>query len=121
MSADQLTLDVPAGGIDDYTAAVLACVSGDPLHAGDRRRIVQAIVTCARDSNGYVDINQVRTVLDGQVFGNVVGAVFSQLAHQRILEDVPGRYVRSTDTKGRNSGKIHPLRRLRADRLGGAL
>lgn len=114
---DQLALDVPlpAHSVTDETAAILRLMDGDPIHAADRRRIVEAIVWTARTSLGTVDPNKVRARLSlpgGElvVYPRLMGAVYRQLACAGVLERAG--YITNEDSHGRNAGKPTPKYRL---------
>lgn len=108
MTATQLDiLDTAyAAGPDPHTAAVLALIAGDPLHARDREAIVDAIRSAVR-ADGTVTSNDWRPLIPAWVYPRVVGATVNALTKAGVLTQV-GWDV-STDTHGRNSGK--PCRR----------
>lgn len=99
---------LPSQGTDDQIVSLLDVVCTDPLHADDRRRVIEAILECARRNGGTVDPNHVRELLtdergDLRVFPKVVGPTYAALARQGRIRRVG--WVVSTDTRGRNSGK----------------
>lgn len=111
---DPTLFDVVTRPVTEETAAILALMAGDPIHAGDRERIVNAILYCANHSAGVVDPNMVRARLqtptgDLTVYPRLMGAVYRQLATAGVL--VPAGWLVNEDTHGRNAGR--PMRRYR--------
>lgn len=105
---------LPSQRTDDQTVSLLDVVGTDPLHADDRRRVIEAILECARRHGGTVNPNHVRELLtdergDLRVFPKVVGPTYASLVAKRVLER--DGWVVSDDVRGRNSGK--PARRYR--------
>jgi len=105
---------IPSAPVDDRTASLLALVSGDPIHAEDRRRVVEAIEQVAADFNNEIDPNVLRSWLTDEhgnstVYPNVIGAVIQALAKRGVL--TPDGWVVTTGSRSGNSGR--PARRWR--------
>lgn len=115
MTAQAELFGIPSHGVDDQTRSLLDLIAGDPIHAGDRRRIVAAIVRDARRHGGKVDMNRVRIELTAPesghltVYPRVIGAVVYALSAKGAL--VASGWLINEDRHGRNSGK--PLRAWR--------
>lgn len=113
--------DLPSAPVDERTASLLALVAGDPVHADDRRRVLEAIQRTARDDmSDRVDPNKVRYLLtdahgNSTVYPAVVGAVVQALARRGVL--TPDGWVVTTGSRSGNNGR--PARRYRW--TGGAL
>lgn len=102
------TTVIPSASLDPATARLLAEVAGDPVHRDARARIVAAIAAVAREHDGVVDPNRVRSRLTGAagaltVSPRVVGAVYSALRAAGRLEHFG--WTTSTDAAGGNAGK----------------
>ena len=100
--------DTPhAEQVDAHTADLLALIGGDPIHADDRRTVIEAIERTARDHAGHVDPNELRALLwrDGGcvVYPAVIGATVAALRHAgRLVED---GWVITQGSRKRNNGK----------------
>ena len=107
-------MSLPSAPVDDRTASLLALVSGDPIHAEDRRRVVEAIRQAAAIDSNVVDPNRLRWLLtdiygNSSVYPNVIGAVVQALAKRGVL--TPDGWVVTTGSRSGNSGR--PARRWR--------
>lgn len=114
---EQPLFDLPDAPVPIDVADLLQLIAGDPVHARDRKKIVQAIVAEAAAHGGLVDPNRLRARLADEhgrptVYPRVVGAVVSCLAQRRAIE--PAGYVKSTDRHGKNAGRPARVWRLRA-------
>lgn len=96
--------------VDDDTASILELVAGDRIHERDRERVVEAILTAAREHDGNVDPNVVRSQITGNPYPRVIGAVYAALRRAKVLE--PIGWTTSTDTAGHNAGKPVRVYRL---------
>lgn len=96
----------------DYGAAidsVTALMIGDPRNEAHVHAVVTAIVaTAVADPFREVNANQWRPAIPGWVRPPMVGVTVRQLVTAGLLVTT-GRYVRSTDTKGGNGNKLHPI------------
>jgi hypothetical protein len=93
----------------DTIDAIAALLTGDPRNAEHVRAVVTAIVaTALGDPFREVHANGWRPVIPGWVRPPLVGATVRQLANAGLLVTT-GRFVRSTDTHGRNGNKLHPI------------
>lgn len=103
--------------VDDATADLLDLLADDGTVSTDYEW--ELWVACAKgvavDNGWHISPNELRRVIDGRIKPQRVGA-FTHRALSQGLVEYTGRYVTSTDTKGRNSGK--PARELRW--IGGA-
>jgi hypothetical protein len=109
MTATQLDLLAEPSPADRDKDAVLALISGDPLHARDRQAVVDAIAASVRP-DGTVCSNDWRPLIPTWVHPRVIGATVNALMKAGVL--IPtGQWVISDDRKGRNSGR--PMRVLR--------
>jgi hypothetical protein len=112
VTTDMLPIDAfPATAVDQATADLLKLVSGDTVHEGDRRRIVEAVVAEAASAGGTVNPNRLRARLSDDhgnlvVYPRVLGAVVRALTVKGALAWA-GWDVCSGSTSG-NNGK--PLR-----------
>lgn len=119
---DQPTLfpnPVPSSPVHPDTASLLDLLAGDPIHAGDRQRIVAAIVDDAHAHDGLVSMNRVRVALTGDhghltVFPRLIGSVVHLLAQKRAL--VHADWIVNDDVRGGNRGKPARLWRLNPGR-----
>lgn len=97
---------------DDTTADLLTVLADDGTLGVEAQW--DLYVACAEfvafESHGAIDPNQLRLEIAGRIKPQRVGA-FTHRALRAGLIEYTGRYVISTDTKGRNSGK--PCRELR--------
>ena len=83
-------------------AAVLNLIASDPLHAKDKAAIIEAI-RCAVRSDGTVSGNEWRQHMP-DVLPKLIGATVSQLVAKGVLTF--HSWEQSTDTAGRNGGKM---------------
>jgi uncharacterized alpha-E superfamily protein len=103
-----------AGPVDARTASLLALIDGDPIHADDRRKVVEAIQQVAADFGGIVSPNHLRVLLtdrrgNSTVYPNVIGAVVRTLAARGVLTF--DGWVVTTGSRSGNTGR--PARRYR--------
>lgn len=106
--SDPTLFDVPSRPVTEETESILALMAGDPIHAGDRERIVTAILYCANHSRDLVNPNMVRARLsnpDGslQVYPRLMGAVYRQLCVLGVL--TRAGWAVNEDRHGRNAGR----------------
>ena len=106
--------------VDARTASLLALIHGDPVHAADRARVVDAIVETAGANYGLVDPNVLRLRLqdadgDSLVYPAVVGAVVAALRHRGVLK--PAGWVVTTGSQSGNNGRPAMSYWLRAGAL----
>jgi hypothetical protein len=98
--------------VDDDTANLLDLLADDGTLTTEAEWDIFA--TCLRGvaevGGGVIDPNVLRVALRGRVKPQRCGA-FTHRALSQGLVEYTGRYVISTDSKGRNSGK--PCRELR--------
>jgi hypothetical protein len=89
------------------TLAILDLINGDPIHANDRRRIVEAILGDARRHAGDVDPGRVREDLTNEwgltVYSRVLSATYQALTRRGVLTF--RCWVDNTDVTGGNAGK----------------
>lgn len=101
--------DIPSAPLDAERAAILDLIAGDPLHAGDRAKIVTAILKVGRADGGRVDPNAVRALLTYEgtceltVLPQLVGPTYRLLCNRGVL--VRDNYVLNLDRHGGNYGK----------------
>lgn len=113
---DMLPLEaLPHTSVDEKTADLLQLMSGDPIHAGDRRRITHAIVADANANAGKVDLNRVRARLTDPagnltVYPRVVGATIQTLTRRGALR--PMGWVTCNGSTSGNNGKPQRAYRL---------
>lgn len=88
---------------DPAKDAVLALISGDPLHARDRAAIIDAISAAVRP-DGTVSSNDWRGLIPTWVYPRVVGATVNALTKAGVLTPT-GQWVISDDVLGRNAGR----------------
>ena len=103
---------------DEQTGSLLDLLADDGTVSTDYEW--DLYVDCLRDVaisawrfgnvDDTIDPNRLRSVIDGRIKPQRVGA-FTHRALSQGLVEYTGRYVVSTDTAGRNSGK--PCRELR--------
>lgn len=102
--------DLPAGPLDDHTAAVVDIVEREERGEDDRARIDDAVRRVAMRDGGRVSTNAVRKQLTNEhgltVQPQRIGPRLRALTLAGVLE-VTGWEI-NDDTEGRNSGK--PLR-----------
>jgi len=89
-------------------AAVLALIATDPLHARDQAAIVEAIKVSVRP-DGLVNSNDWRAHMP-DVFPKLIGPTVNQLCAVGVLAKTE-RIEKSTDRRGRNSGRWIPVYR----------
>ncbi len=102
MSATQLEL-LGTWVPDPEKDAILALISGDPLHARDRAAIVDAIRSSV-DHRGITSSNHWRPLIPTWVYPRVVGATVNALTKAGVLVRT-GEWLTSNDIHGRNSGR----------------
>lgn len=103
-----------AAPVDHGTASLLNLIAGDPIHADDRRRVVEAVQQVAADFGNVIDPNALRAYLtdrhgNSTVYPPVIGAVVRTLAVRGVL--TPDGWVVTTGSRSGNSGR--PARRYR--------
>lgn len=103
MTATQLDLLAEPAPADREKDAVLALISGDPLHARDRQAVVDAIAASVRP-DGTVCSNDWRGLIPTWVYPRVIGATVNALTKARVLTPT-GQWVISDDVHGRNAGR----------------
>ncbi|WP_158885037.1 hypothetical protein [Amycolatopsis anabasis] len=99
-----------AGADSGETAAtVAALLTADPLHEAQVLAIVNVILRDAlTDPFRETTANRWRPLLPPWVQPQLIGATVNRLRAAGLLVTT-GRYVRSTDTAGRNGGKLQPI------------
>ena len=104
----------PSSPVDSRTAATLALIVGDPLHAADRELIVRAVHAEADEHAGVVDPNRLRARLTGEhglvVTPCMVGPTIQALCKAGVIE--AHGWTVNTDSHGRNVGKPARVWRL---------
>lgn len=107
---------LPSGPVDEAHVAICELVVGDPSHAADRERIVEAMLTDAREHDGIIDPDRVRARLSSdaglQVYPRVLSAMYGHLTRAGVLQ-FEGEWTRSQDSRGGNAGKPARIYRLR--------
>ncbi|WP_433268210.1 hypothetical protein ACQPZF_03650 [Actinosynnema sp. CS-041913] len=99
-------LPLDYGGTVDQIAALLA---GEPRNAAHLAAVVRVIVDDAMaDPFRETHANRWRGRLPSWVRPPMVGATVRRLLSAGLLAGT-GRYVRSTDARGRNGGKLMPV------------
>ena len=97
--------DAPhAEPVDEQTASLLALIDGDPLHAEDRRTVVEAILATAADDGGRVDPNRLRNWLYED------GVSVASLRHKGVLEEIG--WTTTTGSVSGNNGRPARIYRL---------
>lgn len=103
----------PSSPVDSRTAATLALIAGDPLHAHDRELIVRAVHAEAVAHAGVIDPNRLRARLTGEhglvVYHACIGAVIQALKKAGVIEFEA--WVINADKRG-NAGKPQKSWRL---------
>jgi hypothetical protein len=114
---EQLDLlrDLTPTPLPDQTAAILDCVSGDPIHARDRARVIAAIVADAEEHDDEIDADRVRARLvtdDGQliVYPRLLSALYGHLARAGVIQF--DHWKTSEDAHGGNQGRPARVWRL---------
>jgi hypothetical protein len=96
----------------DYGSAVdsiAALLTAEPRNHAHVRAVVSVIVADAMaDPFRETHANRWRPLLPNRTHGQMVGATTSVLCRAGVLART-GRYVRSTDVKGRNTNKFCPI------------
>lgn len=110
--------------VDQTTASLLALIDGDPIHAADRARVINAIIATADADNDRIDPNQLRRRLtdgNGQstVYPATTGATVNALAVRGVLVSI-GWTTTEGSTSG-NNGRPARVRRLDRQRLAAVL
>ena len=95
--------ELPFGPADPDTQAILDLIAGDPCHRRDRAAVVEAIRATAKAHHGQVNPNAVRPRIPASVQPRVIGATYNALAKAHVIAQ--DGWVKSTDAKGRNSGR----------------
>ena len=103
----------PSSPVDSRTAATLALIAGDPLHATDRELIVRAVHAEAAENAGVIDPNRLRARLTGEhglvVYPARIGATIQSLKKAGVIEFEA--WVINADKSG-NAGKPQTSYRL---------
>jgi len=111
----------PAGAaVDQTTASLLALIDGDPIHAADRARVINAIIATADADADRVDPNRLRRRLTDEhgqstVYPAVIGSTFSALAARGVLVSIG--WTTTAGSKSHNNGRPARVRRLDRQRL----
>jgi len=96
-----------AGPVDSATAADLALIDADPLHASDRATVVAAVRRTASEHGGLVDPNALRVLLANEhgstVTPGCIGATICALKRAGVLRFAG--WVETTGSRTRNNGK----------------
>lgn len=96
--------------------AICALIAGDPIHAADRRRIIEAIELDGRAHGGEVHPSRVRAALSDDhglvVYPRVLAAMYRVLYQRGFLRW--SHWEMCDDFKGRNAGKMSRVYRLTA-------
>lgn len=126
---EPLHLDAPEpapawAAVDQTTASLLALIDGDPIHAADRARVINAIIATADADADRVDPNRLRRRLTDEhgrstVYPAVIGSTFSALAARGVLVSIG--WTTTAGSKSHNNGRPARVRRLDRQRLAAVL
>ncbi|WP_410673788.1 hypothetical protein [Amycolatopsis sp. cmx-4-68] len=108
----------PGAGHAETAATVAALLTSEPRNDAQVLAIVSVVVGDAlADPLRETTANRWRPLLPTWVQPQLVGATVNRLRAAGLLVTT-GRYARSTDTAGRNGGKLQPVYALDAAALG---